>query len=310
MRRWLLRPAPAAHLAVFRILTHGWLLWYLGKRWRLLARTAAGSRRDFKPVGVARPLQEPLPVPAAKGLTAATIATTAMAGLGIGHRVTGPLNAALVWWTLTYRNSWSMVFHNDNLVVLHALLLGLSPSADALSVDAVRARGRRRRGIARGRRHGAPATSWAYGWPLQAAQAVTALAYLMAGIAKLRGPLGWRWASGEHLRSQVAVDGARKAVLRPDEQGTLPSAVMALERRPWMWTVFAAGSLALELGAPLALIHPTLGRLWAGSVWAMHVGIRQIMRITFRHQLSGVPYVPFVLAPGATRPWPGVPSIR
>ncbi|NJM08483.1 hypothetical protein HC891_23340 [Candidatus Gracilibacteria bacterium] len=47
--------------------------------------------------------------------------------LGIGHRVSGPVFAGLLLWLLSYRNSWSMIYHNDNVLVLHALILGFSP---------------------------------------------------------------------------------------------------------------------------------------------------------------------------------------
>lgn len=284
--RWLLRPARPQALAAFRIATHAWVLYYLGRRWRLIGRVASGRRRDFRPVGVARGLRSPLPVGVVRATTALTYATTVCAGLGIAHRVTAPLNAALVWWTLTYRNSWSMIFHNDNLLVLHVAVLGLAPAADAWSVDAAVAR-----------RRGLPAAepSWQYGWPLQLANAITTSTYLLAGVAKVAGPLGLGWASGEHLRSQVAVDHVRKAVLRPASTSGQAEILAVLERHRWLWPLFATSSLALELGAPLALVHPTLGRLWALGAWGMHVGIRAIMGITFRHQLSGVPYIPLVV---------------
>lgn len=34
----------------------------------------------------------------------------------------------------------------------------------------------------------------------------TASTYLVAGVAKVSGPMGWKWASGEGLRSQIAAD--------------------------------------------------------------------------------------------------------
>lgn len=169
-----------------------YLLRYLVTRWELINRTAAGHRRDFKPVGVARPLPKPLPVRVVKATTAANYATTVLACLGVAHPFTGPINSALTWWTLTYRNSWSMVFHNDNTAVLHTAALAVSPAADVWSVDALAAR----------RVNGSPPrshTSWRYGWPMQAANSLTVATYFVSGVAKLRGPLGWRWASGAHL---------------------------------------------------------------------------------------------------------------
>lgn len=54
--RWYFRPAPAARLGATRVLVGAFTLQYLVRRWRLIIRTAAGSRRNFRPIGVARPL--------------------------------------------------------------------------------------------------------------------------------------------------------------------------------------------------------------------------------------------------------------
>lgn len=277
--RWFFRPAPPRRLGVARLLLGGYTLVYLAKRWRLITRTAAGKRRNFQPIGVARPLPQPLPLPAVKALTIANYGATAAFTVGLGHRVTGPLHAGLTLWTITYRNSWSMVFHNDNLLVLHGLILGVAPAADAVSIDAWR----RRR---------TPAPSWRFGWPLQLANAVTVATYALAGIAKLRGSLGWRWCRGSSLRYQVAVDGIRKYALDGKPPAANP-AVELLERWPRAWQLVAIGSLALEIGAPLALVNRRIGRLWALAAWSMHVGIKAIMRITFRYQLAGVAFAPF-----------------
>jgi hypothetical protein len=52
----------------------------------------------------------------------------------------------------------------------------------------------------------------------------------------------------------------------------------------------AVGSLVLELAAPLALVNRNVGRLWAVSMYGLHWGIRIIMGIKFRYQLSGVSF--------------------
>ncbi|MDQ3738972.1 MAG: hypothetical protein M3337_07365 [Actinomycetota bacterium] len=289
---WYFTPAPARRLGVTRVLLGAYTLRYMVKRWRLITRTAAGARRNFRPVGVAKPLRRPLPINAVKALTIANYGATAAFTAGWRHRITGPLHALLTLWTLTYRNSWSMVFHSDNLVVFHGAILGVSPAADAVSLDARRLRT-------------PPAPSWRYGWPLQLANTVTVITYALAGVAKLRGPLGIRWASGDSLRAQVAADGIRKSALVCSGEGLSP-AVAHLERRPELWRLLATGSLLLELFAPIALLDRRLGRVWSLAAWSMHVGIKVIMRLTFRYQLSGVTYAPFfdverLVAPLATR---------
>lgn len=284
--RWFFRPAPPVRLAATRAVVAGWSLVYLGRRWRLLAEVAGGRRRDFRPVGVVRVLRRPLPVRLVQATVVATYIDAAAVTVGWRHRQTGPAWAALLLWTVTYRNSWSMVFHNDNLLVLHAVVLGCAPgAADMLAVGGSRA-------------PGLAGPHWRYGWPLQLMSALTALTYLLAGIAKVCGPLGWRWAGGAALRSQVEADAVRKDLL---SKGSSPVAA-ALCERDALWRTMAVGSLALELGAPAALLSRRLGRGWSLAAWSLHAGIFAIMRIRFRYQLAGVAYGSFLdlerLVPG------------
>lgn len=197
--------------------------------------------------------------------------------LGWRHRFTGPLFAALLLWTISYRNSWSMIFHNDNVLVLHVAVLGGTASADALSVDALT-----------GRTGPGADPHWRYGWPLNLMSSITAATYLLAGVAKVKGPLGWGWARGEALRSQVAMDGLRKEVFGKEAAplGT------RLYDNVGVYRLLAVGSLAMELSAPLVLVDRRLLRLWSVGAFAMHWGIHAVMGITFRHQLSGVMYAP------------------
>jgi hypothetical protein len=193
--------------------------------------------------------------------------------LGAGHRVTGRLHSALLLWTLSYRNSWSMIYHSDNTLVLHTLVLGAARSADAVSVDA----------LARG---ATPADHPRYDWPLQLMNAASTIAYLLAGVAKVAGPSGWHWADGAGMRRQVAVDGVRKEMFGSE----VAPIGQALYRYKHLFTAMAAGSLALELGAPLAMLDRRLGRAWVGAMFGLHWGIRAIMGITFRYQMTGVSF--------------------
>src|SRR6185295_18697556 len=100
-----------------------------------------------------------------------------------------------------YRNSWSMIYHSDNLLVLHTIVLGLTRSADSFSLDSV---------IRHWRQPGAATAgqpSWQYGWPVKLMCALTVSAYFVTAMAKLAGPLGVSWVTGRALRSQMAVDG-------------------------------------------------------------------------------------------------------
>jgi len=277
--RYLLAEAPATRLAALRILTGAWTLHYVWRRRRMFARLARTEPSLFRPVGPARVLRRPVSPSSADLLYATTLASTVAFVAGFRHRYSGPVYGCSLLCLLSYRNSWSMIFHNDNALVLHALTLGVAPAADALSVDA--------RSAERVRRAG---THWRYGWPIQLMNGVTVLTYFLAGVAKLKGPLGLSWATGESLRSQVAVDGLRKELL-----GSRAAPLGArLYPHVAVYQSLAMGSLALELGAPLALVNRRLARFWALNAFLMHWGIFFVMGIRFRYQLSGLLYAPFL----------------
>lgn len=196
--------------------------------------------------------------------------------------VTGPLHAALSIWTMSYRNSWSMILHDQGNMLLHTAVLGATPVADAVSVDAWLRK-----------RANAPlphaGTSWVYSLPIRGMQLTTATHYFLAGVAKICGPMGLQWGDGEVLRRQIMADGMRKELL-----GTKASGLgVQLTRTPVLFTTMATGSLVLELAAPIALVDKRVAQVWAVGAWSMHVGILLIMGIKFRHNLTGVLYQPY-----------------
>ena len=283
-------PMPADRLAVLRVLVGGFALWYLGSRFGMLGEIAAADPALYDPVGVARLFPAPMPPALYTALVGLTLALGVGFVLGWRFRVVGPLFAVALLVVMCYRNSWSMVYHGRNLVVLGALVLGLAPSADALSLDALR-----------GAAHRAPVALWratreraadaAYGWPVRLLMAVTAAAYLIAGLAKVTGELGFGWAAGDVLRDQIVVDALRKDVLGG---GTLPPLSDLLYDRTWLFTAMAVLSLALELGAPLALVRRKLGYAWSALAFGMHWGIFLMMGIRFRYPMAGIAFGPFL----------------
>ena len=44
-------------------------------------------------------------------------------GRVVAYRVTAPLAALGMLWVTAYRNSWGMVFHTENLLVIHLAVL-------------------------------------------------------------------------------------------------------------------------------------------------------------------------------------------
>jgi hypothetical protein len=271
--------APALRPAVLRVATGLYTACYLGRRVKMFSRIHRGDASMFAPVGPCRILKQPLPPRMADALVWAEVAANAAYTAGLGYRVTGPLHAALLTWTLSYRNSWSMVFHNDNNLVLHTAVLGAAPAADALSLDSLL-----RSGTLVPRRYG-----WQYGLPATVMSAVTACTYLVSGVAKVSGPMGWKWASGGGLRGQVAADGLRKELL-----GSHAAALgLKLYERKGLFTLLAVGALVIELAAPLALANRRLGQAFAVAAFGMHWGIYAVMGIRFRYNQSGVMYLCF-----------------
>ncbi|MFC7400714.1 hypothetical protein [Citricoccus sp. GCM10030269] len=276
----LLRPAAQPlRPAVLRVATGVFSAAHNFKRRSMFQKLHAQDASQFSPVGVVKVLSKPLPPRWADAIFDATQIVNIAATFGVGHRVTGPLNAVLQCWTISYRNSWTMLLHNDNMLTLHQMILGSTQSADALSVDALL-----REGTLFPQRYGRE-----YGAVPTAMNVATAAVYFISGVAKVRGPLGVKWAGGDVLRGQIAVDGIRKELFG----STRPAAGTALYQQKGLFTLLAVGSLAVELGAPLSLFHRRGGQLFALAAWGMHVGIRIIMGIRFKYNLSGVSYLPY-----------------
>ncbi len=273
---WWFAAAPAERLAAIRIAVGAFALHYLGTRVGMFASVVRTDPQLFDPVGVVSGLAAPVSPSLADALVIVTLVANVAFLLGWRHRVSGPAFGVLLLTLLSYRNSWSMVYHSDNVLVLHVLVLGVARSADAWSIDA-RRRGRE------------AAASWEYGWPLKLACAMAVSTYFLAGVAKIMGPLGWGWASGDAMLSQVLVDGLRKELLGSGASDL----AFRLHDQVELFGLLGLGTLILELGAPLALLHPRVGRLWAVATFGLHWGVWAVMDIYFRYQMVGVMFLPF-----------------
>lgn len=264
-------PAPAERLASVRVLTGAFAVIYLLARANVLGdfRTQPGR---FEPVGLASVLSSPLPAAAQLLLFGLCVLAGVLFTLGFRYRVIGPVFALLLLWVTSYRNSWGMVFHTDNLLVVHVIALALCDASAALSWDA-RGRGP------------APRDAGRFGWPLRLLMALTALAYLLAGVAKLK-IAGFGWADGEVLRDHIAYDALRKS-----QVGSLYSPLAAyLVQLDWPFAVLSWITLAFELGGPLVLWSPGLRLVWAAGLWSFHLGVLISMVIAFPYPLSGVAF--------------------
>ena len=222
--------------------------------------------------------------------------------LGWRFGLSGPLFAVLLLLVVSYRNSWSMIYHVDNLLVLNILVLGLTRSADALSLDALGGRSlfdAWDRFVAEEGEMDAASPDrsgwhWEYGYPIRLLCAVTVAVYALSAIAKLAGPVGLNWALGEGLRNQIGFDALRKELL---EGGAQPLATIVFNNIP-LATAIGIGAIVLELGSIVALFNERIGRLWAIAAYGMHWGIHAVMGITFWYQLTGLAFAPFLVSEG------------
>lgn len=268
-------PAPASRLAILRILIGGFATAYVIIRAPALADFSGRSDWQFAPVGVVNILADPLSGAAVQAL----VALTAVAGIaficGWRYRWTAPIFAVLLLWTLTYRNSWGQVFHTENLMLMHVIILALSPAADAISLDQRRTRIQ-------------PEEDGRYGWPIRLMCLVTVLAYFISGQTKLRNA-GLDWITTDSLRNHVAYDNLRKAELG-DTHSVLGGWMV---RHGWLFHPFAAFALTVELLAPIAMLTNRLGRIWSAAAWTFHLGILAIMAILFPYPIAGIAFAPF-----------------
>lgn len=282
MSAWSFPAAPASRLAALRIVL-GVAAWiYVIARLPDLVGVARLPAWQFKPVGPVALLGAPLPGALVVVLVALAIALGAGFVLGWRWRITGPGFAAVLLWVISYRNSWGMPFHTENLMVLHVGVLACARAADAWSLDA------RRSGIAADGEH------VRYGAPIRLLAIVTVTAYFIAGYSKVANA-GLGWVTSDTLRNYVAFDNLRKA-----ELGDIHSPLgAALVRHPGLFPPLAGFSLLLELGAPLVLLHRRLAQWWCVGAWSFHVGVLATMWIVFHYPLLGLAYAPFFAIEGA-----------
>ncbi|HMJ12226.1 MAG TPA: HTTM domain-containing protein [Polyangiaceae bacterium] len=266
--------APAERLAWLRVLVGAFAVVYLIARFRDFAAGPNFSATSFAPVGPIQLLSAPLPPALVHAQTLLAIASGAAFVIGFRYRVMAPLFAVLLLWVTSYRSSWGMVFHTDNLLALHVLLLAAAPAADALAYDS--------------RNRPASADHGKYGWAIRALCVVTVITYVLAGIAKLRIS-GSEWFSGDVLRAQIAYDNLRKI-----ELGSVHSPLGAwLVKLPWVFPPLAVLTLLLELGAPLSLLTRKLGKVWVLGVLLFHWGVLALMAIAFPYPLTGIAYAAY-----------------
>lgn len=269
--------APPERLAVLRILVGTFAVAYLVISAPAFLSLADADPQRFEPVGVFVAAAGPV----ADGVLVGAYAVAVCAGLGftIGmrFRVTGPLFAVLLLALCTYRSSWGQILWLENLMVMHAAIVGFARAADALCWSP---RGRATPVIR--------SPSEAYGVPVRLAALVTVATYLVAAVAKFRIG-GLAWVTSDSLRNHVAGTAVRAELL------DVPASPVGrwLVGYGWLFPAMAAGSVLLELAAPVALVGGRLRNAWVGLTWLMHVAIAVLMFVVFPYPLWVVAFAPF-----------------
>ena len=272
---WFLAPVPAERLTWLRFGVGVYAFIYLVTRAGHLNAPAAYPAASFAPVGIVSGLEQPLAAGWVYATYALSVLLAAPFALGIAHRVLAPVFALLLLWVLTYRHSFGMIFHTDNLLVLHVLCLSLSSAAGAR----VRAPWRAAPNLESELRSG---------WVIRLCSLLTVASYVIAGIAKLRST-GLEWALGDVLREHIAYDAIRKI-----ELGSIHSPIGPwLLPHGWLFPPLAAFSLITELSAPLALLGERVARVWCLGAWLFHLGVLALMAIAFPYALSGCVFLCF-----------------
>lgn len=280
--RWAFPAAPPERLAALRIVL-GVAAWiYVLARLPDLVGVARLPAWQFKPVGPVSLLATPLPGAVVIVLVVATVLLGVGFVLGWRWRITGPGFAAALLWVVSYRNSWGMVFHTENLMVLHIAVLACARAADAWSLD-----------VRRGGPPFEPGPHVRWGAPARVMVVITLTTYFIAGYSKVANA-GLEWITSDTLRNYVAFDNLRKA-----ELGDMHSALgAALVRHPGLFPPLAAFSLLVELGSPLVLLHRRLAAPWCLAAWSFHIGVLATMWIVFHYPMLGLAYAPFFAIEG------------
>ena len=227
----------------------------------------------WQPVGVLRVLPGPLP-----GLALWLLWALSLAGsLLLIKQLRPGLAMTVLWWAgpaavlvlLSHRSSGGQILWFDILPLLHVVAIAVA----GLRFDPIRA-----------------------GWAMRLAAVMTAITYVLAGVAKLRIG-GTAWIADGALERHITWSATRLDVL-----GGTPSPVAA----PLVDLGLASVPLALavvviELSAPVALFSRRFAWGWSIAAWAMHLVIALTMFVIFHWPLFGVAFAPLLLLRGSRR---------
>ena len=235
-RRFWFEPGSAANLGFCRLVAAG----------LIFLQFDAGGYRDWHEIDAVLWMPTPLfdllglrPAGADAMTALARLCSTALllTALGLATRWSAAVAAVLALYLLGVPHNYGKVFHSDGVVPLILVVLAVARSGDAWSLDRLLSRVRGR--VAR-------PDHAEYTWPVRLVWLLTALVFFAAGVAKLRlGGLEWM------LSDQLSA-----TLIGQHYRPVAPSTSIGLwiAAQPALCLLSAAGILAVELLAPLALV--------------------------------------------------------
>ena len=263
-RRWWFEPERPDNLGLCRLLFFGLLAAY----YLPVSHAGWGSvPSSFRnPIWLFERLHLPIPREAMLHvLVLVWKASLLLSCVGLLTRVSTAVAFALGFYLIGVPYNFGKTDHMTALVVWTMLVLALSWCGHAWSVDAWLWR----------RRTGAPRPpSGEYRWPVRAAWVTMATIFFAAGMAKvIQG--GPAWVFSEHMEISLVQRYYDVTAPPPLDWG------LRVARTPWLARSMAAGSVLLELAAPLALFSRRLRRVLPWMLLAMQVGIGLLMDVWF-----------------------------
>ena len=258
-RQFFLPASPTA-LAICRLWFYADLLYLL---WHADLAALANLPADFwRPTPLFTWLPGPITSPdLLYGLQTLFIAATAGCLLGLHMRVCGWAALLLAIPMFGLPQCYGVVHHKQILTVLALGIFALAKPADVLSLDSLR----------RGRPQVLPQDE--YRWPIGLMQMLMCVVFFAAGVAKIRyGGPAW-----------VLSDNLKNTLLLTFYDGTDPPTRLALwlVQYPLLCKLLAAGTIWIELSAPLALVSRRYRWFVVPSLLSMQVGIYFVMGIDF-----------------------------
>lgn len=270
--RWLHTPTERGNLALFQGLFCGALafqiLLHFPEQLDFLHRRAAFDDALGLPVPYLQhaPLLGIVEVPALGPLAfclVGAVLVAALLGAGFGARARLLLAVSLVAYFLYFGQILELgyVRRKTNPIPFLLLILLLAPELCRNTPAAVL------RGLRHPGRYEAPA------WPLVLVKLFLGLAYLAAGVSKLRNT-GWSWANGDVLQANLL-----EHAISSDQ-----TLALWMAGRPALCQATSIGTLVFELGFWTVLLLPRYGVWYGLAGLGFHSGIQLVM---------GIPYVQY-----------------